>query len=87
MKEGAKRRQNIIQSILNQNEELLKLNNCYVNNNWTDPEITRKTKTKKDSSRQISEKLALNSSQRKNLQDDKECKIENNKHSQVKSKK
>ena len=46
-----------------------------------------KEKNQKDSSRQISEKLHLKSSQRKDLQDDKEYKIENNKHSQVKSKK
>ena len=32
LKEEAKRKQNIIQSILDQNAELLKLNNSYVNN-------------------------------------------------------
>ena len=46
-----------------------------------------KEKNQKDSSRQISKKLDLKSSQRKDLQDDKEYKIENNKNSQAKSKK
>ena len=43
-----------------------------------------KEKNKKGSSRQISKKLDLKSSQRKDLQDDKENMIVNHKHSQVK---
>ena len=46
-----------------------------------------KVKNQKHSSRQISEKVDLKSSQRKDLLDGKEYKTENNKHSQVKSKK
>ena len=46
-----------------------------------------KEKNKKGSSRQISKKLDLKSSQRKDLQDEKENMIVNHKHSQVKWKK
>ena len=46
----------------------------------------KKEKNQKDSSKQISKKLHLKSSRTKDLQDDKEYKIESNKHSQVKSK-
>ena len=44
LKEEAKRKQNIIQGILDQNAELLKLNNSYVNNSMlkTDPETMEK---------------------------------------------
>ena len=86
MKEEAKRKQNIIQSILDQNVELLKLNNSYVNNsisqyveNWS----RNNEKNQKHLSRQIPEKLDLKSSQRRDLQDNKE----NKKHNQVKWKK
>ena len=90
LKEEAKHKQNMIQSILNQNAELLKLNNSYLNNSmsqYVENRSRNKEKKQKNSSRQISEKLDLKSSQRKDLQDDKEYKTENNKHSQVKSKK
>ena len=80
LREEAKRKQNIIQNILDQNAELLKLNNSYVNNsisqyveNWS------RNNEKKNSSRQISEKRDLKLSLRKDLQDNKE----NKKHSQV----
>ena len=69
--------------------ELLKLNNSYLNSSmsqYVKNGSRSKEKNQKDSSRQISEKLDLKSSQRKDLQDYKE-KIKNNKHSQVKSKK
>ena len=46
-----------------------------------------KEKNQKGSSRQVYQKLDLTSSQRKDLQDDKENMIVNNKHSQVKWKK
>ena len=46
-----------------------------------------KEKNQRDSSRQISEKLDPKLGQRKDLQDDKENRIKNNKHSKVKSKK
>ena len=60
MKEEAKRKQNIIQSILDQNAELLKLNNSYVNNSisqYIENRSRNKEKNQENSSRQISEKL------------------------------
>ena len=86
LKEEAKRKQNIIQSILDQNAELLKLNNSYVNNSvsqYVESGSRNNEKNQENSSRQISEKLKLKSGQRKDLQDNKE----NKKHSQVKWKK
>ena len=86
MREAAKRKQNIIQSILDQNAELLKLNNSYVNNSisqYVENGSRNNEKNQENSSRQISEKLKLKSGQRKDLQDNKE----NKKHSQVKWKK
>ena len=83
LKEEAKRKQNIIQSILDQNSELLKLNNSYVNNSisqYVKNRSRNNEKNQKNSSRQISEKLDLKSGERKDLQDNKE----NKKHSQVK---
>ena len=80
MREEAKRKQNIIQSILDQNAELLKLNNSYVNNSISQyVENSSRNNEKKNSSRKISEKLDLKLSLRKDLQDNKEKK----KHSQV----
>ena len=56
LKEEAKRKQNIIQSILDQNAKLLKLNNSYVNNS-----ISRnKEKNQKNSSKQYQKNLILN---------------------------
>ena len=86
LKEEAKRKQNIIQSILDQNAELLKLNNSYLNNSisqYVENGSRNNEKNQENSSRQISEKLKLKSGQRKDLQDNKE----NKKHSQVKRKK
>ena len=86
LKEEAKRKQNIIQSILDQNAKLLKLNNSYVNNSisqYVENGSRNNEKNQENSSRQISEKLKLKSGQRKDLQDNKE----NKKHSQVKRKK
>ena len=86
LKEEAKRKQNIIQSILDQNAELLKLNNSYLNNSisqYVENGSRNNEKNQENSSRQISEKLKLKSGQRKDLQDNKE----NKKHSQVKGKK
>ena len=86
LKEEAKRKQNIIRSILDQNAELLKLNNSYVNNiisQYVESGSRNNEKNQENSSRQISEKLKLKSGQRKYLQDNKE----NKKHSQVKWKK
>ena len=83
LKEEAKRKQNIIQSILDQNAKLLKLNNSYVNNSisqYVENGSRNNEKNQENSSRQISEKLKLKSAQRKDLQDNKE----NKKHSQVK---
>ena len=73
MKEEAKHKQNTIQSILNENAELLKSNNTYVNNSMSqnfENGSTNKEENQKDSSRQISEKPDLKSSRRKDLQDD-----------------
>ena len=86
LKEKAKRKQNIIQSILDQNAELLKLNNSYGNNiisQYVENVSRNNEKKQKKSSRQLLEKLDLKPSQRKDLQDNKE----NKKHSQVKRKK
>ena len=86
LKEKAKRKQNIIQSILDQNAELLKLNNSYGNNiisQYVENVSRNNEKKQKKSSRQLLEKLDLKPSQRKDLQDNKE----NKKHSQVKWKK
>ena len=86
LKEKAKRKQNIIQSILDQNAELLKLNNSYVNNSisqYVENVSRNNEKNQKKSSRQLLEKLDLKPSQRRDLQDNKE----NKKHSQVKRKK
>ena len=86
LKEGVKRKQNIIHSISDQNAEFLKLNNSYVNNSLSqnvENGSRNNEKNQENSSRQISEKLKPKSSQRKGLQDDKE----NKKHSQVKWKK
>ena len=86
LKEKAKRKQNIIQSILDQNAKLLKLNNSCVNNiipQYVEKGSRNNEKNQLNSSRQISEKLDLKSSERKDLQDNKE----NKKHSQVKRKK
>ena len=72
-KEEAKHKQNTIQSILNENAELLKSNNTYVNNSMSqnfENGSTNKEENQKDSSRQISEKPDLKSSRRKDLQDD-----------------
>ena len=75
MREAAKRKQNIIQSILDQNAELLKLNNSYVNNIISQHvENISRNNEKKNSSRKISEKLGLKLSLRKDLQDTKEKK-------------
>ena len=60
LKEEAKRKQNIIQSILDQNAELLKLSNSYVNNSisqYVENRSRNKEKNQENSSRQISEKL------------------------------
>ena len=68
----AKHKQNIIQSILNENAELLKLNNTYVNNNVSqnfENGSRNKEENQKDSSRQISEKPDLKSRRRKDMQD------------------
>ena len=54
LKEEAKHKQNIIQSILNQTAELLKLNNTSVNNSVfqnVENESRNKEKNQKDSSR------------------------------------
>ena len=54
LKEEAKHKQNIIQSILNQTAELLKLNNTSVNNSVSqnvENESRNKEKNQKDSSR------------------------------------
>ena len=86
LKEEAKRKQNIIRSIVDQNVELLKANNSYVNNSISqhvESGSRNNEKNQENSSRQISEKLKLKSGQRKYLQDNKE----NKKHSQVKWKK
>ena len=86
LKEKAKRKQNIIQSNLDQNAELLKLNNSYVNNiisQYVENVSRNNEKNQKKSSRQLLEKLDLKPSQSKDLQDNKE----NKKHSQVKRKK
>ena len=56
LKVEAKHKQNIIQSILNQNAELLKLNNSYLNNSmsqYVETGSRSKKKNQKDSSRQI----------------------------------
>ena len=87
LKEEAKHKQNIIQSILDQNAELLKLNNSYVNNSilqYVENGSRNNEKNQKNSSSQISEKRDLKLSQRKDPQDDNK---ENKKHSQVKRKK
>ena len=84
LKEKVKRKQNIIQSILDQNAELLKLNNSYGNNiisQYVENVSRNNEKKQKKSSRQLLEKLDLKPSQRKDLQDNKE----NKKHSQVSS--
>ena len=76
----------MIQSILDQNADILKLNNSYVNNSisqYVENGSRNNEKNQENSSRQISEKLKLKSAQRKDLQDNKE----NKKHSQVKRKK
>ena len=86
LKEEAKHKQNIIQSILDQNVELLKLNNSYVNNSisqYVENGSRNNEKNQENSSRQISEKFKLKSGQRKDQQDNKV----NTKHSQVKWKK
>ena len=86
LKEEAKHKQNIIQSIFDQNAQLLKLNNYYVNNStsqYVEKGSRDNEKNHKKLSSQISEKLDLKSSQRKDPQDNKE----NKKHSQVKRKK
>ena len=86
LKEEVKRKQNIIQSILDQNAVLLKLNNSYVNNStsqYVEKRSRNNEKKQENSSRQISEKLKLKSGQRKDMQDNNE----NKKHSQVKTKK
>ena len=86
MKEEAKHKQNIIQSILDQNAELLKLNNSYLNNSiseYVENGSRNNEKNHKKSSSQISEKLELKSSQRKDPQNNKG----NKEHSQVKRKK
>ena len=78
-----KREQNPIQSILDQNADLLELNNSYVNNSileYVKNRSRNNEKNQKNSSRQISEKLDLESGERKDLQENKE----NKKHSQVK---
>ena len=80
MKAEAKRKQNMIQSILDQNADILKLNNSYVNNSisqYVGNGSRNNEKNQKDSRRQISGKLDLKSNQRKDLQ-------ENKKHSQLK---
>ena len=81
LKEQAKRNKNLIQSILDQNAELLKLNASYINNSisqWVESGSRNNEKNQKNLSRQILEKLDLKSSQIKDLQDNKE----NKKHSQ-----
>ena len=86
MKEEVKHKQNIFQSILDQNAELIKQNNSYVNNSisqYLENGSRNNEKNQKDSNSQISEKLELKSSQRKDPQDNKK----NKKHSQVKQKK
>ena len=73
MKEEAKHKQNTIQSILNENAELLKSNNTYVNNSMSqnfENGSTNKEENQKNSSRQISEKPDLKLIRRKDLQDD-----------------
>ena len=72
-KEEAKHKQNTIQSILNENAELLKSNNTYVNNSMSqnfENGSTNKEENQKNSSRQISEKPDLKLIRRKDLQDD-----------------
>ena len=62
LEEEAKRKQNIIKSILNQNAELLKLNNASVNNSMSQNVKNgsrNKEESQNDSSRQISKKLDL----------------------------
>ena len=62
LKAEAKRKQNIIQSILDQNTELLKLDNSYVNNSvsqYVENGSGNNEKNQENSSRQISEKLKL----------------------------
>ena len=86
LKEEVKHKQNIFQSILDQNAELIKQNNSYVNNSisqYLENGSRNNEKNQKDSNSQISEKLELKSSQRKDPQDNKK----NKKHSQVKQKK
>ena len=77
LKEEPKRKQNTIQNILDQNAELLKLNNSYVNNSilqYVENGSRNNEKNQENSSRPISEKLKLKSGQRKDLQDNKENK-------------
>ena len=62
MKEEAKHEQNIIQSILDQKSELLKLNNSLVNNSisqYVENGSRNNEKNLKNSSSQISEKLDI----------------------------
>ena len=86
LKEEAKRKQNIIQSILDQNGELLRLNNSYVSNSiskYVENGSRNNEKNQENASRQISEKRKLKSGQGKDLQDNKQ----NKKPNQVKWKK
>ena len=85
LKEEAKRKPNIIQSILNQNAELSKLNNSCVNNiisQYVENGSRNNEKNQENSSRQIPEKPKLKLGQRKDLQDNKE----NKKHGKKKKK-
>ena len=80
MKAEGKRKQNMIQSILDQNANILRLNNSYVNNSisqYVEKGSRNNEKNQKNSRRQISGKLDIKSNQRKDLQ-------ENKKHTQVK---